>query len=86
MLWFDPFTLAKVCQQKNWQVQPSRLMRLHFHREVETPQANLVVGMRRLPRAYPIRRMNLSGTSKAKVHPWMPANLKPTSAPPRPRS
>ena len=47
MLWVDPST--------GWQVHACRLMRNHFHLVVETPQANLVAGMRWLLSAYTIR-------------------------------
>ena len=48
-------TLAEACQKTGWQVHAYCLMRNHFHLVVETPQANLVAGMRWLLSAYTIR-------------------------------
>ena len=39
-------TLAEACQKTGWQVHAYCLMRNHFHLVVETPNADLVVGMR----------------------------------------
>ena len=39
-------TLAEACQKTGWQVHAYCLMRNHFHLVVETPNANLVEGMR----------------------------------------
>jgi REP element-mobilizing transposase RayT len=39
-------TLAETCQKTGWQVHAYCLMSNHFHLVVETPQANLVAGMR----------------------------------------
>src|SRR5438093_5506690 len=48
-------TLAEACVKTNWQVQAYCLMRNHFHLVVETPNANLVEGMRWLLSSYTIR-------------------------------
>jgi REP element-mobilizing transposase RayT len=39
-------TLAETCGKTRWQVHAYCLMRNHFHLLVETPQANLVAGMK----------------------------------------
>ncbi len=39
-------TLSEACAKTNWQVHAFCLMRNHFHLVVETPQPNLVVGMK----------------------------------------
>ena len=39
-------TLAEVCTKTDWQVHAYGLMGNHFHLVVETPNANLVAGMR----------------------------------------
>src|SRR5436190_1878089 len=39
-------TLAEVCQKTGWQVHAYCLMKNHFHLVVETPQPNLVAGMK----------------------------------------
>ena len=39
-------TLGEVCQKTAWQIHAYCLMRNHFHLVVETPQANLVAGMK----------------------------------------
>ena len=48
-------TLAEACEKTGWQVHAYCLMRNHFHLVVETPQANLVAGMKWLLSAYTIR-------------------------------
>jgi len=48
-------TLAEACQKTDWQVHAYCLMNNHFHLVVETPNANLVDGMRWLLSAYTIR-------------------------------
>src|SRR5437660_33253 len=48
-------TLAETCQKTGWQVHAYCLMRNHFHLVLETPEANLVAGMRWLLSAYTIR-------------------------------
>ena len=48
-------TLAEACQKTGWQLHAYCLMRNHFHLVVETPNANLVEGMRWLLSAYTIR-------------------------------
>ncbi len=39
-------TLAQVCQRTGWKIHAYVLMRNHYHWLLETPQANLVAGMR----------------------------------------
>ena len=39
-------TLAEACRKTDWQVHADWLMHNHFHLVVETPNANLVAGMR----------------------------------------
>jgi putative transposase len=48
-------TLAEACQKADFQVHAYCLMRNHFHLVVETPQANLVAGMRWLLSSYTLR-------------------------------
>ena len=48
-------TLAETCQKTRFQVHAYCLMRNHFHLVVETPNANLVAGMRWLLSTYTIR-------------------------------
>ena len=48
-------TMAEACQKTGWQVHAYCLMNNHFHLVVETPDANLVEGMRWLLSAYTIR-------------------------------
>ena len=48
-------TLAETCQKAGFQVHAYCLMRNHFHLVVETPDANLVAGMRWLLSAYTLR-------------------------------
>ena len=48
-------TLAEACQKTGFQVHAYCLMRTHFHLVIETPNANLVAGMRWLLSAYTIR-------------------------------
>jgi len=48
-------TLAEASQKTGWQVHAYCLMRNHFHLVLETPNANLVEGMRWLLSAYTIR-------------------------------
>ena len=48
-------TLAEACQKTGWQIHAYCLMRNHFHMVVETPEANLVGGMRWLLSACTIR-------------------------------
>ena len=57
-------TLGEACAKTNWHVHAYCLMRNHFHLVVETPQANLVVGMKWLLGTYTSRfnrRHNLVG-------------------------
>jgi REP element-mobilizing transposase RayT len=42
------FRLGKVCESHGWRVHAWVLMRNHFHLLVETPEANLVTGMKLL--------------------------------------
>jgi REP element-mobilizing transposase RayT len=48
-------TLAEACQKTAWEVHAYCLMRNHFHLVLETPNANLVEGMRWFLSAYTIR-------------------------------
>lgn len=48
-------TLAESCQKASWQVHAYCLMRNHYHLVLETPNANLVVGMTWLQSTYTIR-------------------------------
>ncbi len=48
-------TLAEACQKTGWQIHAYCLMSNHFHLVVETPNANLVEGMRWMLSAYTIR-------------------------------
>jgi len=48
-------TLAEACRKTDWQVHAYCLMRNHFHLVLETPNANLVEGMRWFLNAYTIR-------------------------------
>ena len=50
-------TLAQACQKTGFQVHAYCLMRNHFHLVVETPNANLVAGMRWLLSSYTIREI-----------------------------
>ena len=57
-------TLSEACQKTRFEVHAYCLMGNHFHLVVETPEANLVAGMRWLLSAYTIRfnhRHNLAG-------------------------
>ncbi len=51
-------TLEEACTKTEWQVHAYCLMRNHFHLVVETPQANLVAGMRWLLGVY-TKRFNI---------------------------
>jgi REP element-mobilizing transposase RayT len=48
-------TLGETCQKTRWQVHAWCLMRNHFHLVIETPEANLVAGMKWLLGVYTIR-------------------------------
>ncbi|MGH6630573.1 MAG: transposase [Burkholderiales bacterium] len=48
-------TLAEACQKADFQMHAYCLMRNHFHLVVETPNGNLVAGMRWLLSAYTLR-------------------------------
>ncbi len=48
-------TLGEACEKTNWQVHAWCLMPNHFHLVVETPEANLVVGMKWLLGTYTSR-------------------------------
>ena len=39
-------TLTEACEETGWQVHAYCLMGNHFHMVIETPQPNLVVGMK----------------------------------------
>lgn len=45
-------TLGEACQKTSWQIHAYCLMDNHFHLVIETPQANLVVGMKGLLGTY----------------------------------
>jgi len=51
-------TLAEACGKTGWQVHAYCLMRNHFHLVLETPQANLVAGMKWLLGVY-TKRFNI---------------------------
>jgi REP element-mobilizing transposase RayT len=51
-------TLAEACHKTSWQVHAYCLMKNHFHLVVETPEANLIDGMRWLQSTYTIRLNN----------------------------
>jgi len=51
-------TLTEACRKTEWQIHAYCLMRNHFHLVVETPQANLVVGMKWLLGVY-TKRFNI---------------------------
>ncbi len=51
-------TLGEACQKTEWQVQAYCLMRNHFHLVIETPQPNLVAGMKWLLGVY-TKRFNI---------------------------
>ena len=51
-------TLGEACQKTRWQVQAYCLMSNHFHLVVETPEANLVAGMKWLLGVY-TKRFNI---------------------------
>jgi putative transposase len=51
-------TLGEACQKTRWQVHAYCLMRNHFHLVVETPEANLVAGMKWLLGVY-TKRFNI---------------------------
>ena len=51
-------TLEEACQKTDWQVHAYCLMRNHFHLVVETPQANLVTGMKWVSGVY-TKRFNI---------------------------
>ena len=45
-------TLGEACERTGWRVHAWVLMSNHYHLMVETPEANLVVGMRWLQNTY----------------------------------
>src|SRR5205807_10314160 len=47
-------TLAEACQKTSWQTHAYCLMRNHFHLVFETPDANLVAGIRWIQCTYTI--------------------------------
>jgi putative transposase len=51
-------TLGEACAKTDWQVHTYCLMRNHFHLVIETPQANLVAGMKWLSGVY-TKRFNI---------------------------
>ena len=61
LTWID--YLGQVCRRTGWRVYGWVLMDNHYHLLMETPEANLVSGMRWLQTAYTVwfnRRHNLS--------------------------
>ena len=48
-------TLAEACEKTGWQLHAYCLMSNHFHLVVETPQPNLVSGMKWLLGTYTVR-------------------------------
>jgi len=46
-------TLGEACEKTAWEVHASCMMSNHFHWVVETPQPNLVFGMKWLSRLHP---------------------------------
>jgi putative transposase len=48
-------TLGEACRKTGWQIHAYCLMRTHFHLVAETPQANLVAGMKWFLGTYTIR-------------------------------
>lgn len=48
-------TLAQVCQRTGWKIHAYVLMSNHYHWLLETPQANLVAGMRWFQSCYTVR-------------------------------
>ena len=48
-------TLGEACAKTEWQIHAWCLMRNHFHLVIQTPQANLVAGMKWLLGVYLIR-------------------------------
>jgi len=57
-------TLGEACARTGWRVHAFVLMRNHYHLLLETPQPNLVAGMRWFQRTYTVRfnrRHRLSG-------------------------
>src|SRR5438552_1602691 len=52
------FTLGEACNKTEWQAHAYCLMRNHFHLVIETPQANLVAGMKWLLGVY-TKRFNI---------------------------
>ena len=48
-------TLAETWEKTGWRIHASVLMRNHYHLLAETPEANLVAGMKWLQGTYPQR-------------------------------
>ena len=76
-------TLGEACAKAHWQVHAYCLMRNHFHRVLETPNANLVAGMagHRNPVKWIAARVRL-GTSKSankNLHQWLQAHPEPAA-------
>ena len=66
-------TLAEVCAKTSWQVHAFCLMPNHLHLVVETPQANLVAGMKRFLGTYTNRfnrRHKLFGVRHKAIAPF----------------
>ena len=54
-------TLREVCQQTGWLIHAYVLMSNHYHLLLETPEANLVAGMKWFQGAYTQRFKSVSG-------------------------
>lgn len=48
-------TLGKACERTGWRIHASVLMTNHYHLLIETPEANLVAGMRWFQTTYTVR-------------------------------
>src|ERR1017187_1726114 len=57
-------TLMEACQKTGWQVHAYCLMRNHLHLVLETPQPNLVVGMKWLLGTYTVTWLGEWGIRK----------------------
>src|SRR5260221_7525339 len=62
-VWLE--TLGEACQKTGWRIHAYVLMGNHYHLLLETPEANLVEGMKWLQGAYTQRH-----NTRHKVHVW----------------
>src|SRR5256885_16145647 len=62
-------TLGEACEKTGWAVHAYVLMRNHYHLLLETPEANLVAGMKKVPRDYTPRVKNRPHEGGAKTGP-----------------